>query len=621
MKFTNISSPVILLCLLGLAVSPAYLPSYILAQENAAPQDQDKNKDKKTVEAARYEVIVTATKTEHALGDVPVAAEVVTREELSARGIKTVQDALALLTGVKVSRNSGSWGNVGKVQIQGLDAKHTLILVDGQRMLGGHGDAVDLEQVSIEMVERIEVVKGPASSLYGSDAMGGVINIITRSAPVRPSGSLSTSFGNAGIQAHEASGGFKSGRFGAFLDYSLRKSDGVVRETDEYSDNVLQGTLQYEFSSRSKFTLKPYFSEHDIKYEDRKQLRFGLNSIWEWAPDDVSHLKARCSWNDYGHWTADRSTDVDSANYEAEIDYSRRLFGRHSVTGGVSVLRENLDDHAEGYSTGQTLSSAFVQDEMSLDPFILVLGGRLDDHDRWGVRGSFSTAVLFNVSASLKLRASVGTGFKGPTLIELSSGTWSMGPYLVHSNPDLKPEYSTGYQFGAEYAVAAGLTAKVSLFRNDIENLISDRFVGRDMYWDNVDRAMTRGLELDLSARVSEAVSARLGYTLLDTEDKLTGLELTYRPRHKLALAVGWDSRPLGLHLNVEGEYIGRRFADADNTVRLGGCALLNCSADKDLGKVLRLFARVDNLLGRTDIVDEYDIHGVRFLCGLKARL
>ncbi len=621
MRFTHISKPVILLCLMAMAASPAYLPAYIIAQENPTSQEKDKDKDKKTVEAARYEIIVTATKTEHALGDVPVAAEVVTREEIVSRGIKTVQDALALLSGIKISRDSGSWGNVGKVQIQGLDAKHTLILVDGQRMLGGHGDAVDLEQVSIEMVERIEVVKGPSSSLYGSDAMGGVVNIITRSAPARPSGSLSTSFGTPGTQVHEASGGFRSGRFGAFLDYSFRRSDGVARETDEYGDHVLQGTLQYELGPKSTFSLKPYFSEHDIKYEDRKQVRFGINSIWEWAPDEASKVKARCSWNDYSHWTADRSTDVDSANYEAEVDYSRRLFGRHNVTGGLSVLREDLDDHAEGYGTGQTLLSAFVQDEMSFKPFILVLGGRLDEHDRWGSRGSFSTAVLFNVSADLKLRASVGTGFKGPTLIELSSGTWSMGPYLVHSNPDLKPEYSTGYQFGAEYVFARGLTARLSLFRNDIENLISNRFVGRDMYWENVNRAMTRGMELDLSARVSAAVSARLGWTVLDTEDKLTGLELTYRAGHKLALAVDWDFRPLGLRLNVEGEYIGRRFADAANTARLGGYALLNCSADKDLGKALRLFARVDNILGRTDIADEYDIHGVRFLCGLKARL
>ena len=143
-------------------------------------QAQDKGSEPLAVELEK--TVVTATKTEHTLGDVPVAAEVITKEEIKAKNIKTVQDALIHLTGIKIRKSCGSWGNKGNVQMQGLDAKHTLILVDGQRYYGGHG-AVDIHSISIEMIERIEVIKGPASALYGSDAIGGVVNIITRSAP------------------------------------------------------------------------------------------------------------------------------------------------------------------------------------------------------------------------------------------------------------------------------------------------------------------------------------------------------------------------------------------------------------------------------------------------------
>ncbi|WP_232319810.1 TonB-dependent siderophore receptor [Prosthecochloris sp. HL-130-GSB] len=117
-------------------------------------------------------IVVTATKTPHTLGDVPVAAEVITREELEARNVQTLQEALEQQTGLIVESNSSGWGDKGKVSIHGMDQRHTLVLVDGQRVLGGHQDGIDLQQISIGMVERIEILKGPASALYGSDAMG-----------------------------------------------------------------------------------------------------------------------------------------------------------------------------------------------------------------------------------------------------------------------------------------------------------------------------------------------------------------------------------------------------------------------------------------------------------------
>jgi outer membrane receptor for ferrienterochelin and colicins len=189
------------------------------------------------------QVIVTATKTEHTLGDVPVDAEVITREELEERQVKTVQEALKYLPGVKINQTSSGWGDKGKVQMQGLDERHTLILVDGQRFLGGHGDAVDLQSIPVAMVERIEVVKGPASALYGSDAMGGVVNIITRSAPGKASLTLSPSFGSRATQVHEATAGFGINKFGSLLSYTYRESDGVEKETDHYREHIFQGSL------------------------------------------------------------------------------------------------------------------------------------------------------------------------------------------------------------------------------------------------------------------------------------------------------------------------------------------------------------------------------------------
>ena len=570
------------------------------------------------------QVVVSATKTEHTLGDVPVAVEVITKEEIKAKNIKTVQDALKHLTGVKINKSCGTWGDKGKVQLQGLDEKHTLILVDGQRILGGHASAVDLQQISIEMVERIEVVKGPASALYGSDAIGGVVNIITKSAPEKPSIFASTSFGSRGTQIYEVSGGFKKDKFGSFLSYTYRKSEGVSKKTDQYWENILQGSLQYEFMPESKLTLKPYYSEHKMKEDGRKQEKIGLNSIWEWAPDELSKLNLRGSWFNYKHWTVDKGSNWHTDSYETEISYSRLIMDTHTVIGGYHYRKEDIDDAGKAYKADQTLHSFFVQDEIDFEPFTLVLGTRIDEHDKWGTEVNPKVSLLYKATEDFKLRGSVGTAFRAPTLAKLYADGWRMGPYLVHANSDLKPEESIGYQLEAEYKFSEKLLTKLSFFRNEVENLISHRIVKAgypyDMYWENIDEAVTQGIELNLAGEIIENLTASLGYTFLDTEDKSTKKELTERPKHKLTLGFDWMIPQIALNVNLSGEYIGRRYEDAANNDRLGGYTTCNIALTKDIGEHAEVFARVDNIFGKKNISDEYDIDGTKFLGGMKVK-
>jgi len=588
------------------------------------------------------QVVVTATKTEHTLGDVPVAVEVITKEEIKAKNIKTVQDALKHLTGVEINKSCGTWGDKGNVQLQGLNKNHTLILVDGQRFLGGH-DAVDLQQISIEMVERIEVVKGPASALYGSDAIGGVVNIITKSAPEDPTVSASTSFGSRETQIHEVSGGFKKDKFGSFLSYTYKESDGVhpeyfgsktgYKESDWYKENIFQGSFQYEFTPESKLTLKPYYSEHKMKdgvsateMQDRIQEKLSLNSIWEWSPDELSKLTLRGSWFNYKHWTTDKSSDWGTDSYETEINYSRLIMDSHTLTGGYHYHKEDIDDRGKAYKADQTLHSFFVQDEIDLEPFTLVLGTRVDEHDKWGSEINPKASLLYKVTEDFKLRGSVGTAFRAPTLVKLYADGWSMGGvYTVYANSDLKPEESLGYQLGAEYKFSEKLLTKLSFFRNEVENLISSRYasVGPppwDMYWENIDEAVTQGIELSLASRIIDNLTASLGYTFLDTEDKSTKKELIERPKHKLTLGFDWMIPQIALNINLSGEYIGRRYGNAANTNRLGGYTICNLALTKDIGKHAQVFARIDNIFGKKSISDEYDIDGTEFLGGLKVK-
>ena len=570
-------------------------------------------------------IVVSATKTPHTLGDVPVAAEVITREELLEENVQTVQQALEKVTGIAVEANSGSWGNKGNVMIHGLNARHTLVLIDGQRILGGHQNAVDFQQISIEMIERIEILKGPSSALYGSDAMGGVINIITRGAPDKPEFSGSLAMGTRSTTIGNVSAGAGSGKVGGRVNYTYRESEGVDKEVDPYHEHILQGTLSFDLSDKTELDIKPYYSYHDMEKQDRYQERYGFNAFFKWQPDEYSTARIRGSLFNYHHWTEDRGTDYVLDDYELEIGYSRLLFEKHLVSAGYEFWQEERDDESKSLFVDQNLHSFYLQDEIDLSPVVLVLGARLDAHESWGEEISPKASLMYKASNELTFRASVGTAFKAPSLLKLY-GDWMMGPYMVHANPDLKPEKSLGYQAGAEYTFSKNVTGKVSLFRNELEDLIDTRVVRVgpppwDMYYENVDEAMTQGVEVNLNAHLNSNISARAGYTLLDTENKLTGKELARRPDHKFFAAMDFKIPTADIRMCIESLYTGERWDNAENTVRLDDFWIWSVSAAKEFSEHTEVFVKVNNIFDEKDIEDEYDIDGVELLAGVKVNL
>ena len=573
-------------------------------------------------------IVVTATRTEHFLKDVPVvSADVITKREIEAANVETVTDALKLVPGLYQHQIAEA---VSGFKSQGLPVDYTLILIDGQRVYHCPGRMPDLNIYPAEMIDRIEVIKGAAATLYGSEALGGVINIITKSAPHKPTFSASTAFGDYKTQIHKVSHGNKVGKFGYRVHYNHRESDGVEPELDRFRNDDFWGTLEYKFTPTLKLTLKPGYYRHRSVWKGKygKEEKTLVNCLWEWKPDELSNLIVMASLQEKlsdGDWWF--------SGHEVGLTYHRLVKGVHLVTGGYQFHRDKFDM----FRREQYTHSFYVQDEIAFRPLTLVLGGRVDDHNWWGTHYNPSASLLYRATDDLRLKASAGKAFKSPKACFFVPER-TMRPFgWLDPNPDLGPEESISYQIGIEYRISENILSKISLFRNDIEDMLKTRPTG-EMYGppgkkrpvfipENIARVHTQGLELGLLQQLTDNLSGQLGYSFLDTEDEETGEELTYEPKHIAMLVFNWKVPDYGLGINLRGEYIGKRYYEVKvkKTVtrhELGDYFLAHIKVSKDFLKYSQVFLAVDNIFDKSYYEYEgREMPGRKFFGGLRVKL
>jgi outer membrane receptor for ferrienterochelin and colicins len=561
-------------------------------------------------------VVTTSTKTEHQENEVPVKVEVLTGEELQKANVRTAQEALDYLPGVDINEGGG-------IRVRGMEGRQTLILIDGQRYYGGH-DGIDLSNIPVEMIEQIEVVKGPASALYGSEAMGGVINIITKKKLAKPAGSFSLRGGSRGTRIYDANAGFGGGKFNGIANVSYREADRAVNKTDGYDEKLFNLKLGYEFNPQSKLEISPYYSQRYQEYDIRTHEREGVNLNWKYTLDELARLYLRGSLLTYKQWTDDRKTDYDTDSREVELGYSRLLGTRNLLTAGTQYHLEDIEDRGKGYDVDQSIKSFFVQDELDLQPVQVVIGTRLDHHELWGDEINPNLSMSYQFNERGRVRGSVGRAFAAPTLSKLYADNWKMGSYIVHANPDLQPEKSWGYQLGLDYDLSDRFTLQTTLFRNDIEDLLDNTKATisgeKHMYWVNIGKAMTQGAEINLLARLGANLKGNFTYTYLETENKETGKELDERPQNTVTLSLDWQA-PYGTQVQLSGKYRGERYSDSANTVKLDAYTTVDLNVEKKLTDKYSIYVKAKNLLDEEDIDDADDLDGVEYYLGVKARL
>ncbi|WP_291323142.1 TonB-dependent receptor [Desulfonatronospira sp.] len=586
-------------------------------------------------EPARLEeFVVSATMTQKYLSDAPGSIEVITSKQMEEMNALTVADALENSVGLIVSRESG---RTRVPSIRGARSKHTLVLMDGRRLAFGFNDMIDLRQIPVVMVDRIEIVRGPASALYGSDALGGVVNIITRKAPYEWSGEARTQFGiNKDGDAKEYVGSAMVGgpldRFRFLLSAEKRKKDGWNKTSslpdDGFEESPLLLSGRFSFDLTDSQMLSAGVEYTDNKYEggqfyermDRTrnfdEERRGYFAQYDAHFSDVHDIMLRVNRSEYENkmrFDPDaRSGRRNTSQYvnQAEARYSGLYFDSHLVTLGFDFRRDELDDTQMGELRNKehvNNFSVFLQDEFNIfDPLYLVLGLRYDNHSEYGDQWTTRASTIYSLSDSIRVRASFGQGFRAPSHTELYvTSLRRRGQEVYEANPDLKAEKSTSYELGIEGdfdIVYAGLTG----FYTDVENLIEsifDRVEGsgrnRKSYyqWDNIAKATIKGIEAEAGLRLPHGFSVDGNLTWMDIDNKSGGEDIGAQPKYKGFVKLGYEYPDWRLKANLRMSYTGRmEYAEGDRY----SYTLFGTYISKGFGPNFEIFAGVDNIFNKT---------------------
>jgi vitamin B12 transporter len=557
------------------------------------------------------ETVVTATRTPVPLDAIGAPVIVITRADIERSLASDVSELLQGQAGLEISRNGGP-GQTTSLFTRGTDSNHTVVLIDGVRINPGTIGGAALQNIAPESIERIEVVKGPRSSLYGTDAIGGVVQLFTRGV-AQDGFSAGATHGSDATRQYFADGAFGVGdalRLGFGGGYT--ESEGMPVFVDSTSDRgfrsvtgrasaeyALSETLAvraraWRAAGRSEYATQDFFSGdfidrsadvensvYSVEGEYRGAGGLGLRSILSRTTDDIDQKQANFAGFDFAHTRRD--------TVDLQVDLPE--LGTHALSFGAQYNDEHTE--AQSFGTGfdedTTVSQAFVQDQFTLGRLSSRLALGHVDHETFG--------------SELTWNAEVGLGFGTGTRVTLSGGKAFRAPdstdrFGFGGNPDLQPEVSRQVELSLRQKLGTRHQLSLTGFDNRIRDLINyvivdfDTFAGENR---NVDRARIRGVELGWRF-AGETWRARADLTLQDPRDEATDTRLLRRARESLTLAVNREVGALDLGVDVVASGNRKDFGFPAN-VTLDAYTLLNATLRYRATPQLSLQGRLENLL------------------------
>lgn len=575
------------------------------------------------------EVVITATKIEEPIEESTSDVTIITSKDIEKMNVGLVSQVLKRVAEIHITQNGGK-GGITDVFMRGGSSQHTLVLIDGVKVQSTTTGGFDFAGIAVGDIERIEIVKGPQSTIYGSEAMAGVINIITKK-PVQGAASVSLDMegGSYGFYRHDLSVSGGRDGIGYRLAHSYQSSDGISsarggNERDPFDlasmsmrvdmsfenfDLELSGRNSYTHVALDAFDFTTMAPADDPDYKQREQryLLSGKGKLY--LADNYEQVFSVSRFTDklsLSHPT-DPFLNANITGTTDTLEWQHNVFvtDDYTITAGAEY-REEKADNAGNFKVNINNKALYVNNKLRSGELILNAGLRYDNHETFGEKTTYRLGALYDLSAvGVTLRGSYATGFRAPGINELY--------FPFYGNIALDPEQTKAWEIEAQKALGEKVSVSLTYFNQQYEDLIQTD----PLTWTaaNIADADVSGVEASVSATLMEGLSLGLGYTYMETEDKATGKPLSRRPDNKLALDAEYQRGDFSI--NADYTYVSERLDSAVGR-DLDAYSLINLGSSYKV-KNITFFARIENLLDEDyEEVGGYSTPGISFFGGVK---
>ena len=589
------------------------------------------------------QIIVTGSRAPISAGDIGSAVTIITRQDIDRRQVRYVSDLLRAVPGFSVS-HTGVVGAQTQVRVRGSEANQVLVLIDGVRANDpATGDEFRWEFLATANIERIEIVRGPQSALWGSDAIGGVVHIITKSGRDAPGVGGYLEAGSENTLNAAMNGGFGGDTWSVVVGVEQLATDGsnISRSGNENDDSdITTGSLNARFKPSDRIAVQLGLRTVDAysQFDAVDFVETGLPTDSDVATDTAQrlaqlgvtlgssenrirhHLNARYFDSDNrdltdGFAAASSTSDRLNLGYQADIRIGKNLLA-------IALEHEKTNFEQRGEIVWGDPNQDQEMDVMSVvtdfqgratDNVTYLLSARFDDNSDFDNIVTGRASIAWDISDATTLRANIGTGQKTPTFIE----RFGYFPGQFIGNPALKPEHSLSYDIGLDQRIAASAVIQIAVFEQEIEDEIDGFIFDPDTLLYTADNLSTTskrsGVELGARWTVSEQLDLTMNYTYTDATEN-GAIELR-RPRHAGSMQANYSFMSARGHIALAADYGGTRrdmffppWPNPSELVTLGKYWLLDLTAQFQLTESVRLFARASNLLD----TDYEQVYGYR---------
>ncbi len=535
-------------------------------------------------------IIVTATRTEIPLRDATVPVTVITREDIELSLARDLAELLRFEADIDIGRSGGP-GQSTSLFLRGTESNHVLVLIDGVRMNPGTIGGAAIQNIAPEMIERVEIVKGARSALFGTDAIGGVINIITRR--------VDKSYAEGGLGAGSfdsrsgyVSGGSRGDRGEVGVSLNWQQTDGYAPRVDSDIDRGYDN-LSLNISGTRSFGAHELSARHWRAEGNVEYLDFFLTPVDQDYENTITAIGLESRVSDTGisklllsymrdEIEQQQSPDfVESERVSLDWQYSH-AFEYHTLSGGVYAVAEEARSlsFGSGFDEDTDIRAVFVQDQINIGRHKAFAAVRLTDHDAFGNHTTWNAEYAFEIDEAWTVSAGLGHAFRAPD----ATDRFGFG-----GNPDLEPETADEAQLGLRYAPGGRHSVDLELYANDIDDLIE--FDLQTFTLRNIDEAEIRGVQLGYEY-LGESFALRADFVRQSADNAQTDSRLLRRAEESATLAYTQNigEHKLGLSVIASGDR-----EDFGGT-KLAGYVLTNLTAQIEVAEQWRLNARIENL-------------------------